>query len=205
MIKWAKEKEKLEKLINKDKVSYQEIGRMYGVTGTAVKNAAKRLRIDLPKRREINPKETFNRGTAKIGYCRNCGKEIVLYKSSYGLFCSVKCSQVYKHKEIYKKICDGDEEYMRANYSPKNFKTEIIQEQGNKCAVCGIEPTWTGKELVFVLDHIDCNAANNKRNNLRCVCPNCDSQLPTYKAKNKNGARHYYRYRFKLPDELKNK
>ena len=45
-----------------------------------------------------------------------------------------------------------------------------------------------------VVDHIDGNAANNKRDNLRCICPNCDSQLDTYKSKNKNGARSYYRY-----------
>lgn len=48
----------------------------------------------------------------------------------------------------------------------------------------------------MILDHIDGNAANNVRNNYRCVCPNCDSQLDTYKSKNKNGARHYYRYRY---------
>ena len=38
------------------------------------------------------------------------------------------------------------------------------------------------------------NASNNRRGNLRCVCPNCDSQLDTYKSKNKNGSRNYYRY-----------
>jgi len=27
------------------------------------------------------------------------------------------------------------------------------------------------------------------RENYRCVCPNCDSQLDTYKSKNKNSAR----------------
>ena len=45
------------------------------------------------------------------------------------------------------------------------------------------------------VDHIDGNASNNRRDNLRCICPNCDSQLDTYKSKNKNGARYYYRYK----------
>ena len=35
---------------------------------------------------------------------------------------------------------------------------------------------------------------DNVRSNLRLICPNCDSQLDTYKSKNKNGARSYYRY-----------
>lgn len=43
--------------------------------------------------------------------------------------------------------------------------------------------------MSFVLDHINGNAANNTRENLRLICHNCDSQLPTYKSKNKNSAR----------------
>ena len=83
---------------------------------------------------------------------------------------------------------------MRGNYTPRIFKNDILLEQDNKCAICGMPPIWNGKELVFIVDHIDGNAANNKRDNLRCICPNCDSQLETYKSKNKNGARSYYRY-----------
>ncbi len=50
---------------------------------------------------------------------------------------------------------------------------------------------YINKHLNFVLDHIDGNASNNRENNLRLICPNCDSQLDTYKSKNKNSARQY--------------
>ena len=57
-----------------------------------------------------------------------------------------------------------------------------------------MKPIWNDKELVLRLDHIDGDNNNNVLENLRWICPNCDSQLDTYKSKNKNGARSYYRY-----------
>lgn len=193
-MKWIKEKENLQKLINEKKLSYETIGRIYGCSGANIKKTAYRLGIVLPQKRKINPKETFNRGTAKTGTCLNCHKVFKLYTSSTGKFCSNACQGEYKHKENYQKIINGDESVMRANYSPVHFKKDILEEQGGKCAICGCLPEHNGKPLVFVLDHIDGNAANNKRDNLRMVCPNCDSQLDTFKSKNKNGARSYYRY-----------
>ena len=78
---------------------------------------------------------------------------------------------------------------MKSNFRIDYFKKDILKEQDGKCDICKIEDNWNNKKLVFVLDHIDGDASNNKRDNLRCVCPNCDSQLDTYKSKNKNSAR----------------
>lgn len=73
----------------------------------------------------------------------------------------------------------------------------IFDDQGGLCAICEMADSWQGKKLVFILDHIDGNAENNHRDNLRLVCPNCDSQLPTYKSKNKGNGRHKRRERYK--------
>ena len=201
---WKEEKSNLEKLIFQDKLSYEEIGRMYGVSGAAIKKAAYRLGFDLPPRRNINPKETFGKGSIKvpIGKCINCGKEFRQYASKSNIYCSCKCKQDYRHQQNYKKVLVGDESIMRANYYIACFKKDILEEQNGVCAICGMKPEWNNKPLVFIIDHIDGNAANNKRDNLRCICPNCDSQLDTYKSKNKNGARSYYRYH-KYDEETK--
>lgn len=47
-----------------------------------------------------------------------------------------------------------------------------------------------------MLDHIDGDSTNNRRDNLRLVCPNCDSQLPTYKNRNHGKGRHARRVRY---------
>ena len=53
------------------------------------------------------------------------------------------------------------------------------------CSICHIEPIWNGKPMPLILDHINGIHNDNRLENLRFVCSNCDSQLPTYKSKNK--------------------
>lgn len=194
--KWIEEKENLQRLLLEEKRSYEEVGRMYGCSGSNIKSVALRIGIELPPRRVINPKETFNKGVSKrqLKSCLNCGK---LFQDKYGdrsKYCCCKCSSEHKHKLKYQDFLQHPEKYSKANYSPHCFKPEILEEQGGICAICGMKPEWNNKQLVFILDHIDGHASNNSRNNLRLICPNCDSQLDTYKSKNKCGERSYYRY-----------
>lgn len=53
------------------------------------------------------------------------------------------------------------------------------------CAICNQEPIWCGKEMPLILDHINGINNDNRLENLRFVCSNCDSQLPTYKSRNR--------------------
>lgn len=53
-----------------------------------------------------------------------------------------------------------------------------------KCAICGQKPFWNGKPLTLTLDHINGKNHDDRLDNLRWVCPNCDRQLPTFAGRN---------------------
>jgi len=182
-------KEELEDLIFNQKMSYIKIGEKYGVSDTYIKKIANRLGIKLKIRSKFPENwKPANYNTREKVYCLNCSKECDVYSKKY---CSAKCQQEYQSNLRYIDFIDNNNEYCRENYSPSVFKPRFLIEQDSKCSICSMSNKWNDKILVFILDHIDGNAANNNRNNLRLVCPNCDSQLDTYKSKNKNSARKY--------------
>ena len=46
-------------------------------------------------------------------------------------------------------------------------------------------PQWNGKEITLILDHKNGSKFDNNAYNLRLLCPNCNSQLPTAGGRNK--------------------
>ena len=78
---------------------------------------------------------------------------------------------------------------------PSAARKYFIDTYGFKCSICGITE-WMGQPTPVILDHIDGHSENNKLNNLRLVCPNCDAQLPTFKSKNKGNGRAARRLRY---------
>ncbi|GAB3794106.1 HNH endonuclease [Nocardioides ungokensis] len=125
--------------------------------------------------------------------CRGCGA--VLPGRRLRVYCSNACQ---RESERVKLVAEwiasgvaspgtGQRHYVRLH---------LMDEQRGKCAICGQPSSWNGAPLALVLDHVDGDSENNRRENLRLVCPNCDSQLPTYKSRNKGRGRHWRRQRY---------
>ena len=68
----------------------------------------------------------------------------------------------------------------------------LIETTGNKCSICETEE-WQNKPVPLVCDHISGDSTDNRIENFRLVCCNCDAQLPTFKSKNKGNGRKYDR------------
>jgi Zn finger protein HypA/HybF involved in hydrogenase expression len=54
-----------------------------------------------------------------------------------------------------------------------------------KCVKCGNNGEWMGEKLSLEIDHINGINNDNRLENLRILCPNCHSQTPTFKNKNR--------------------
>lgn len=72
--------------------------------------------------------------------------------------------------------------YSRHTLKKRLLKDKIIEY---KCSICGIDSFWNNKKLSLVLDHINGIYNDNRIDNLRFVCPNCNAQTETFAGKNK--------------------
>jgi len=192
-VKWNEEKENIEKLI-KEGVSYERIGRQYGVTGASVKKAAKKLGIELEQKREINPSEHFNKGVHKTHVCQNpkCGK--VFYhrdNGSYNKFCCMSCQHEYEYIEYIKRWKNGEEDGIRGKYDVSNhIRRYLFEKYDGKCQICGWnEENPITHKIPLQVHHIDGNCLNNKEENLQLLCPNCHSLSETFGSLNENSSR----------------
>ena len=81
--------------------------------------------------------------------------------------------------------------------SQASLRRLYLQKEYSKyeCSICGQLPIWQGKELTLILDHINGINNDDRLENLRQVCPNCNQQLETTGSRNphrKIFAKKYY-------------
>lgn len=154
------------------------------------------------------------------GRCAFCGNKAVLKLSSGNLCCSETynaCPEVKRKNSIGLKraYAEGrkrvylftEDELLRSNrkitekakltsfessWKLTSWAREyLIKERGEICERCSLAE-WLGEPLTLEVDHIDGNTHNNKKENLRVLCPNCHSQTSTWKGKNGGNSKKKY-------------
>jgi len=128
-----------------------------------------------------------------LGKCSHCYKEFKYNPANKaGKYCSNVCQQKFQKKNRI-------DEWLLGGKKPGKtaLREYLTEKQGYKCSCCGITE-WNNNSISLEVDHIDGNPYNDSPDNLRFICPNCHSQTPTYKAKNKGNGRVERRDRARL-------
>ena len=113
--------------------------------------------------------------------CVGCGKVTTNPK-----YCSSKCQGKTVREQSYiknKRLFEQGELTSR-----KNIRVFLEERDGKACCSCK-RAEWMGKPITLWVDHISGNAADNSPNNLRLICPNCDSQSETFGGRNRGNGR----------------
>ena len=141
-----------------------------------------------------------NKGNRKWGKepgaCKKCGQKLKSHKRS---FCSHTCEWRFKGEELLGKWLRGEVSGAKGKYGEQisPFVRKWLKEKcEGRCLICGGNE-WMGKPMPLIVDHIDGHSENNRPENLRMVCGNCDMQLPTYKGKNVGNGRYSRRERMR--------
>ena len=124
----------------------------------------------------------------KFNTCKMCGTVIKhMSYQTYRKFCSNKCQAELTTKtrnEINKEKLLKGELSLRQTIK----KTMLYMGIEYKCEICSLTK-WLDEPISLILDHKNGNAGDNKLNNLRFICHNCDAQSPFYKGRNKGNGR----------------
>lgn len=96
----------------------------------------------------------------------------------------------------FRKVCGG-KKHIKLNLneiliensqysSTTSLKNKLYNEglKERKCELCGQDENWNGKQMSLILDHINGVNNDNRIENLRIVCPNCNATLSTHGGKN---------------------
>lgn len=133
----------------------------------------------------------------RVYNCLFCGKQLEFKGYTYThKYCNNQCQANHRSSlalEKWRPLWEEGKDIGRPRQ--RKFLTE---ERGYRCECCGIS-NWQGKKITLQVDHIDGNAENNSKTNLRLICPNCHSQTDTFAGANKGkgrwskGLKEYYK------------
>lgn len=83
-------------------------------------------------------------------------------------------------------------EYENTKHLSRRLVREGVLER--RCYECGLTE-WRGRPMPLELDHVNGDRRDNRRENLRFLCPNCHALTPTFRGRNATAARRATRRR----------
>lgn len=193
---------------DKNKMSCSDAGKLGQIASAKTRAEQKQARID-----------AYNANPKCCAFC----DEVLSYSENNKKFCNRSCSakfnnKITKNKFVKKALCPcgkiknkkgkfcsdciTNKQHLHFIHDFEKISCDSVRRRfllrtcPHQCEICK-ETQWQGQPIPLIMDHIDGDSTNNVRSNFRLVCPNCDAQLPTYKAKNKGKGRHSRRERYK--------
>ncbi len=136
-----------------------------------------------------NCSANINNTKRLVNRCLNCNELIHKPKK----YCNNTCQQTYKWQA---KLSEIETTGSIPSKDPRMAKRFLKEACGHRCSICATTE-WQNKKLTMILDHINGNSTDWKIENLRLLCPNCDSQTDTWKGRNRGNGRHIRRQRYK--------
>lgn len=126
----------------------------------------------------VKESTTMNQVLEKVGYdLRGRNQTVVKTRlDEYGIdYSHFTLSGATQNKRTYENVfCEGS---TASQHTLRNWYQKYVPME--KCSICGQLPFWNNAPLTLILDHINGTHNDNRIENLRWVCPNCNQQLPT--------------------------
>jgi len=139
----------------------------------------------------IKESKTYTETLFKLKLTKKSGNFDTLKK--YIKLYNINTSHFYSKEEHIKNIIINNKSLLKdimienSTFSRKQLKKRLYDEgiKERKCELCGQDENWNGKKMSLILDHINGINDDNRLENLRIVCPNCNATLDTHCRGNK--------------------
>jgi len=119
--------------------------------------------------------------SVRPGNYKTIKKYINLYELNTNHFYNDKIGGLCKYTNSIKYDIN-DVLIPNSNYSTSHLKKRLYEEgyKDRFCEICGQGEEWNGRKMSLILDHINGINNDNRLENLRIVCPNCNATLETH-------------------------